>query len=883
MSTGLKRLPGIVAASVLASLLWASPAQAATIAVTTEVDELNDDGDCSLREAVQAANTNALVDECQGDGAGIDTITIPAMTITLDEAGAGENANQTGDLDVSTGVTFSGAGEGTTIIEAGTIGGASGNGIDRVFDLPGTAPIAMNDLTIRNGLIPGSGGSPGHGGGINDSGGGTLTLTSVTVTANRTVSGSGAGIFSRTTLNLDDVTISDNIATQNGGGIDFTVATLTSTDSSITGNTAGADGGGVSAGGGTGATTLSFSGGTIAGNDAALRGGGIYSSGSSTETSIENVTVEQNSAGSSGMWGGGGLYNGATLTVTDSTIDSNDTTFAGGGIASTGTLRLTDSAVTGNEADFFAGGVHVDGGTATLEGDTISGNSAPATGGVRIHAPSTITNSTISGNSADGNGIALLSSNELALDNVTISHNTADAGGMVAGTSLVALNTEDIDVSLHNTIVANTLGEATSDCSGPLTAVDHSLIEDPTGCTFPAGTGNLTLVDPELEPLGDNGGLTETHAPKMKSPVVDAGTNTDCPSTDQRGESRPVDGGDVDATATCDMGAVELQTDEMNLLSIEDEEMAEGDTGTTNLVFTVTLAPAIDEEVTVDYATTNGTASAGTDYSNTSGTLTFLANDTSETISVPVAGDTTFESDETFFVDLSDPSENAGFTDAQGVGTITNDDTDPCDTNSALDQCDPDGDEIPNVDDGCDEEAEDVDDFQDDDGCPDPDNDQDDVLDVDDADPNDSCNPDASRDECDPDGDNITNVDDDCDDLAEDEDDKQDADGCPDDAIKTKLSIRHKARRDLVKGAVTTTPDYPQCEKRRPLKFFKKKKGPDALLESKNATRRGRYSFPVKPKMHGKVYVRTSKKTVIETDGTVVNCSRKTSDVVTIP
>ena len=76
------------------------PVDAATIAVTTTVDELNTDGDCSLREAVRAANTNLAVDACAaGQNAQTDTITVPAGTYTLTVAG-NDNDAAGGDLDL---------------------------------------------------------------------------------------------------------------------------------------------------------------------------------------------------------------------------------------------------------------------------------------------------------------------------------------------------------------------------------------------------------------------------------------------------------------------------------------------------------------------------------------------------------------------------------------------------------------------------------------------------------------------------------------------------------------------------------------------------------------------------------------------------------------
>jgi len=111
-------------------------------------------------------------------------------------------------------------------------------------------------------------------------------------------------------------------------------------------------------------------------------------------------------------------------------------------------------------------------------------------------------------------------------------------------------------------------------------------------------------------------------------------------------------------------------------LSINDVTVTEGNTGSVGAVFTVSLPAASTQTVTVQYATANGTATAGSDYTAASGTLTFTAGQLTQTITVAVLGDTVFEPNETFMVNLTNPT-NATIADGQGVGTITNDDAPP--------------------------------------------------------------------------------------------------------------------------------------------------------------------------------------------------------------
>jgi chitinase len=109
-------------------------------------------------------------------------------------------------------------------------------------------------------------------------------------------------------------------------------------------------------------------------------------------------------------------------------------------------------------------------------------------------------------------------------------------------------------------------------------------------------------------------------------------------------------------------------------MSIADVSVTEGSTGTTNANFTVSLSKAATTPITVGYTTTNGTATAGTDYTAASGTLTFAAGVTTQSIAVKVAGDTTVEPDETFTVTLANPT-GATLSRATATGTIKNDDT----------------------------------------------------------------------------------------------------------------------------------------------------------------------------------------------------------------
>ena len=108
-------------------------------------------------------------------------------------------------------------------------------------------------------------------------------------------------------------------------------------------------------------------------------------------------------------------------------------------------------------------------------------------------------------------------------------------------------------------------------------------------------------------------------------------------------------------------------------LSISDAALDEGHTGSRSAAFTVKLSTAASATVTVQYATANGTAVAGSDYTSVSGTLTFEAGETSKTVAVGVRGDATIENDETLTVTLTGAT-NAAISRSVGTATIRNDD-----------------------------------------------------------------------------------------------------------------------------------------------------------------------------------------------------------------
>ncbi len=336
---------------VLALLVMAAPAAGATtITVTTTADELNSDGDCSLREAIRAANTDAAVDTCPA-GSGTDTIIVPAGDYVFNAAlgTTGDDLAYFGDLDIRQDVNIIGAGRTKTTIDA--------DGVDRVFQIWLPADVTISGVTITGGDAHDDQGSGIH---VN---GGSLDLTDSRVTGNTT----GPGAI---------------VTFTSGGGISFY---------------------------GAGPSTITRS--RIDNNTADNTGGGVYLGGYSTPPATTMLTIldsriDDNEAGS-----GGGLYSDGPLVVIGSLLRANSATnnsSGGGGISSQDPLTLINTTLSGNSAANSGGGLTVGSGSTTaLYNVTMTDNTADSDasnqgdgGGIRIaNGAVSLKNTIIAGNS----------------------------------------------------------------------------------------------------------------------------------------------------------------------------------------------------------------------------------------------------------------------------------------------------------------------------------------------------------------------------------------------------------------------------------------------------------------------------------------------------
>ena len=256
-----------------------------------------------------------------------------------------------------------------------------------------------------------------------------------------------------------------------------------------------------------------------------------------------------------------------------------------------------------------------------------------------------------------------------------------------ASTNLFVLTSDDSDHEADSvvtvTLAANAAYELGTDATAEVTVEDNDNAPptDPTIDDTTPVVGQMLTADG----ITDADGLTGATFTWQWS-RVSGSTVTRIPGATSK--TYTVVAGDVgaklkvEASFTDDDGtdetveSAETETVAWPMLSIGDKSVDEGDSGSTTLAFTVTLAPAAVAPVTVDWATADGTAEAGTDYTAGSGRLTFGVGDSTKTVSVTVTGDNADEPNETFTVTLSSAS-GAAISDGTATGTIRDDDAEP--------------------------------------------------------------------------------------------------------------------------------------------------------------------------------------------------------------
>jgi hypothetical protein len=262
------------------------------------------------------------------------------------------------------------------------------------------------------------------------------------------------------------------------------------------------------------------------GSGSYANGGCIFTTGN---VNLDHAAVSDCSAGNSVVFGkGAGIFADGSVSTTSSTLADSIASAAGGAVYGYGDVSITDTTISGNSAAIGDAGGIWSNGSADISNSTISGNSAPAAngGGVFVLGALRVHNSTIAFNSSayGGSGVFVARSygpdmqSSIIADNVVtgIENFAADIGSSYT-----------VDITGSNNLIV------TSDLPVP---------------------GDTLSDDPQLMPLADNGGPTETHALAPTSPAIDAGNNDDGLLYDQRGDGYPREIG-----AAADIGAFEMQ------------------------------------------------------------------------------------------------------------------------------------------------------------------------------------------------------------------------------------------------------------------------------------------------------------------------------------
>jgi|GEM_PF-1200204 len=502
----------------------------------------------------------------------------------------------------TTGISSSGLYEYTVIPNVRITGSAFQKNSDSAIDNNGAAITVTGSTFTGNSGLCAQGSNPG--GAITNAG--TLSVSGATFSGNTACSAGGA-IANAGALTVTASTFSGNSAGTDGGAISSSggAASLTVTGSTFDANGAKVDGGAVA-----GDATLNMADSTFSGNSAGTDGGAISSSGSAASLTVSHSIFTTNQA----KVDGGAVAGDATLNMVGSTFGGNTAGTDGGAISSSGSaarLTVTGSIFTTNQAQANGGAIAGDA-TLNTADSTFSGNSAGADGGAIDAAGSAgVYASTFSGNGGADGG-AIVNRGALTVANTTFDANTArftggaidNAGRLfVFGATLAAGRAADGGNlfgggQLENTIVAD--ATAGQNCSGGGVSGSYDLqFGDPScGSTI---TGWL-YGSPQLGPLQNNGGPTETMALGTGSAAIRLGDPTVCAAPpvnglDQRGYPRP--------TSVCDIGAYEATPP-----SAADSPTAFYRVVPTPIAPPGSLAPGQTAAVTVDVETAAGAPAA---------------------------------------------------------------------------------------------------------------------------------------------------------------------------------------------------------------------------------------------------------------------------------
>ncbi len=706
------------AAAVGAAIAIAQSADAATFNVTNTTDgPVAAAGDLpgSLRQAIFDANA----------AAGADVITFQSGltgTITLTN----------GDLTISDSVDIQGPGPANI-----TVSGNNSSGVFYIYQSSSLIDVTISGLTITAGTSTSSGGGVAScgenltlddllvdanhadfsGGGIQACGGsGSIVISNSTIsnnTAGDGVFGFGAGIdvVGVDNLTIQNTTITGNTADSGDGG--FAILAVYGTallDNVVISNNQTIDGG---AGGGSFAylyNGVTIQGSTISGNTAGGGvAGGLLAFAAYGTISIVDSTISGNQSIAGETSGAGGLFFGYTeaVTIESSTISGNSTDGDGGGVYfyDAGTVTVRHSTVSGNTATGAGGGIlayygdvvalsnSIVADNTSITGDVCGGGTFdvsfsliedpdianindltpadnifgqdPSLGALQNNGGPTETQKPASTSPAVNAGDPAFTpppaSDQRGLPRVAGGRIDMGAVELQPGMLQFAVTAASVAENVGTiTITVTRTGGSDGAVSVPVSVA--------AGGTATAGGVDYTFAGTTLN-WADGDAVDKTFDITINDDLLFEGNETLVL------EFGAPTGGATIGTNTTETVTI-LDNETQPAITINDVSLSEGDAGTTNFQFTVTLSGPSASPISASFTTNPVSATEGTDYADATGTVNFPAMSTSQTIDVTVNGDTTFEPDEAFNVVLSAPS-GATLSDDTGAGTIQNDDTQP--------------------------------------------------------------------------------------------------------------------------------------------------------------------------------------------------------------
>jgi Calx-beta domain-containing protein len=623
--------------SATGSRTIAAGATSTTIAVTVNgdsVSEANETFTVTLSNPV-----NATIADGSGQGTIVDDDPLPTLSVNNASVTEGNTGTTTATFTVSLSVA---SGKTVTFDWATTAGTAT----------PGTDFVSANgSRTISAGTTSAAIAITVNGDVLNEANE-TFSVNLSNLTNATIADGSGLGTITNDdplpTLAVNDVTVTET----NGG----TFATFTVSLSAVSGNAVTFD-------------WATAAGTAAAGTDFNTASGSRTISPGTTSASIA-IAVNDDVADEFSETFTVTLSNPANVTIADGsgtgTINDDDAapdlsiadvSLAEGNTGTTtATFTVSLSAVSGKTVTFDWATAA---GTATAGTDFVS-----ATGSRTIAAGATSAAIAIT-----VNGDPMSEANETFTVTLSNPANATIADGSGTGTindddPLPALSVNDVSLPAEGNAgtTTATFTASLSAVSGRTVTVNWSTADaDATQpVDYTAGSGTLTLVP---------GDTSETFAVTVNGDLV-----AELDEAFRVTLSGPSNAtlGDADGIGTI------VDDEGLPVVDIDEPSIVEGQSGTSSINFNVILSHPSDlTPVTVDWTTTPGTAAAGSDYVAASGQVTFAPMDVSETVSIIVNGDVTFEGDETFALDLSNATVPTPIGHAQGIATIDNDDTAP--------------------------------------------------------------------------------------------------------------------------------------------------------------------------------------------------------------